>query len=746
MKKTLSILSCVLVAASMVMSSGCEKPQDEDKAPILTYDAHQDFDKKNAGPIWFYEVTNREGLWEKVGEYHEEWDGFLCTGAYGNAGVYGGGSCSGLAPAFEPTTGISHDVCFKFVCPESGDVTIPEALLEAKSDASAKGAKVSIVHNKEEIWSDTFDKSGADAAGKTVPEQKFSVKKGDVIRFKAHSLDTTAGNNGSFVWSIKVLYTSVTEDDGAQTDNEASSDPTSPKPTNPNNGGNNTMTDKGSIRYSPKNYAMWDAWSVVKGDEVHLIHLKNLKDGVNYDQAKEDLRGYGHAVTDDLLHWREQADILPVTGQPYDPVFRYTGCTIENDGTFYTYYTMRKGGFQRIGVATSTDMYNWTEYDKNPILVPDEKWFITYATDNASNHQKWSDSVDCRDFVVVKDPDGNGFWGYFVASADRGLTSPTSVVGVAHSKDLLNWEQKGIAYQPTGVSMPEMMDVFFYNGKWYMTISTAKNNGNLSAISDPFVTRAQIYMTADSPEGPFVENPSDNVLMGGQLDSGCCSRTVDFKGKKRVLYTDGNGGQSVISLPKDIGVDDRGNLRLYYSADLLPSLRTGELDTAIATQPTTTYAWDTRGGVWKKDGTGFSCTTDKDSWQGFLMKGMSANLEMAFSVTADSDFTSFGMLLSNKGDGRVLGDLNHILVLDKERSLIYLTDPSWDMGNCRQYKFRDNTAYTFRLLLVGNTLELYINDELVFNTGLAGGGANRAGLFVNNGSITVQDMQLFGLE
>ena len=128
------------------------------------------------------------------------------------------------------------------------------------------------------------------------------------------------------------------------------------------------------------------------------------------------------------------------------------------------------------------------------------------------------------------------------------------------------------------------------------------------------------------------------------------------------------------------------------------------------------------------------------------MKGMSTDLEMAFTVTADSEFTSFGMLLSNKGEGWVLGDLNHILAVDRERGLIYLTDPSWDMGNCRQYKFQDGTAYSFRLLLVGNTLELYINDELVFNTGLAGGGANRAGLFVNNGRIVVEDMQLFGLE
>lgn len=251
MKKMRAIFLCALAAVSLAMCSACgdgkapvstasgaqstttagantTSPKTASTAPADTtssadtsaeptnppaalpvYDAHQDFNSSNAGPVWFYEVTNREGAWEKVTEYHEEWDGFLCIGAYGNAGVYGGASCAGLAPAFESTMGIAHDVCFKFVCPESGNITIPETLLEAKSDPSAKGAVVSILHNDQEIWSDTYDKSGADAAGKTVPEQKLSVKKGDVIRFKAHSLDTTAGNNGSFVWNIKVAYTTA---------------------------------------------------------------------------------------------------------------------------------------------------------------------------------------------------------------------------------------------------------------------------------------------------------------------------------------------------------------------------------------------------------------------------------------------------------------------------------------------------------------------------------------------------------
>lgn len=505
---------------------------------------------------------------------------------------------------------------------------------------------------------------------------------------------------------------------------------------------------KSTIRYSPQGYRMWDGWCVKKGEEVHLIHLKGLAYGMAYDEEKESKRGYGHAVSPDLVHWTEQDDILTLeeTENDLDREFRYTGSTIEYNDLYYTFYTMRKGQGQRIGVATSPDLYEWEEYAGNPVLVPDEEWFITFANENVSNHASWGGTVDCRDMVVVKDEEGEGFWGYFVASADRGLTTPTAVVGVAYSTDLFHWEQLGIAYAPEGVAMPEMVDVFQVGDKWYMTLTTAKNNGGISVFSDPYITRAQIYAAADSPKGPFAENPQDNVLMGGQLDSGYSSRTILYKGKRRILYVDSNHGESVVSLPKNVDADEDGRLRLYYADDLLGNIRKTTLEDGIAVQANTSFAWNTRGGEWKKKNGEFSCITDKESWQPFLMKGMASNLELTFCVSADSDCTSYGIVLSGKGSGKLLEDLEHILVIDRTQNRIYLTDSQWEFANCREYQFEEYTEYRFRMLLVGNTIELYINDELVFNSGIDNQGANRAGLFVNDGSIRVTELMLYGLE
>lgn len=189
-----------------------------------------------------------------------------------------------------------------------------------------------------------------------------------------------------------------------------------------------------------------------------------------------------------------------------------------------------------------------------------------------------------------------------------------------------------------------------------------------------------------------------------------------------------------------------GKLRAYYAADLLEQLRQSALDTSIAAQPYTSFAWKTRGGEWKKTGDRLSCTTDPNSWQAALLGGVSKNLELCFTVSADSTATSFGVALTNATDLSGLDALQKLLVLDRKNNRIYLTDSTWELDNCRRYDFREGTAYEVRVLLMGNTLELYLNGELVFNTGVANLGRNRAGLFANNGSLTADGVSLWKLE
>lgn len=501
------------------------------------------------------------------------------------------------------------------------------------------------------------------------------------------------------------------------------------------------------VKYRPSNYMMWDNWCIKNNDEVHLFHLQGVINGINYDYDTN-LRGFGHAVSSDLLHWNEKSEVLSLYGKelPYEADFRYSGCTVEYKGKYYMFYTMRKWAGERIGVAMSDDLYTWTEYEGNPVIVPDARWFITYEHDSASpNIDRW-DRVDCRDMIVVKDNKSDGFYGYFVSSSDiLGFTSPTSVIGVAYSTDLLHWEQHGIAYLPTGVSVPEMIDVFEYDDTWYMTLTTAKDNGNLLAFSDPYITRGTIYATSQSPEGPFVEDYKDNVLLGGQINSGYSMRTIDYQNKKRLMYVDVNNGISVLSLPKTIGKNSEGRLRAFYAADLLTSLRKSEITPQIHSLPSNSFGWPTYGGRWTTQNDVFQCETDPNSWQAVLFEGGLNNIEMSFMIK-NWDCNSFGIVFANKVEQTSLNDLSHILVIEPEKNRIYLTDHAWDFQNCRSYKFSKDMEYKFRCILMENVLELYINDELVFNSGLYNSGNYLPGLFANNGNLSVYDLDIFALE
>lgn len=503
----------------------------------------------------------------------------------------------------------------------------------------------------------------------------------------------------------------------------------------------------GDIKYAPEEYSIWDSWVVEKDGTFYLIHLKGLKGDKVYDTNKENKRGYGIATSGDLLHWEEQDEILNAgdSNSEYVVDFHYTGSAIVHEGRCYVFFTMRKWGGQRIGVAWSDDMVTWTEYTGNPVLEPDPKWFIGFNPINygQSTSSVWTDRIDCRDFLVIKDPEGNGFIGYFVASAE-GIyeNSPVAVIGIARSNDLLNWTQSGIVYTPTGVSMPEMVDVFKMGDKWYMTLTTGKDNGGIDMFSDPYISRAQMYAVADSPDGPFVEDPTDNVVIGGQYSSGYSSRTIEVDGKRYMMYVD-NG---TISLPKEVRVNEKGQLRVYYAEDKIKTLRTGSLTTNIMGQPITSFGWQTHGGKWTGSGNAFTCTTDKNSWQAMVFDSTSKNLELSFTLDASSDVTQFGVVLSNATEFKNLDSLKNILVLDRAHDRVYLTGSNWELNNCRSYDFDMGCEYQLRVLLVANTLELYINDEMVFNSIFTNAGRNHAGLFANNGTMKVSNLELFKIE
>ena len=392
------------------------------------------------------------------------------------------------------------------------------------------------------------------------------------------------------------------------------------------------------------------------------------------------------------------------------------------------------------------------ELFENPVLVPDSRWFVTYTNgDNYQwNHPQWS-GVDCRDMVVVKAPQG-GFYGYFVTVADLGNHSPIGVVGYAYSEDLLHWDQRGIAYRTEGVGIVEMIDVYSMGGKWYMSLLTAHSYGCRNCFSDPYVNRGEIYAVSDTPEGPFIENLKDNVLIAGPNDSGYSCRTIDYKGEKRLIYVDSNCGDGVFTLPKTMKATSDGKLRVEYAEDLLAAIRVCSIEPEILVLPQNSFAWPTKGGSWTRKGDTLYGIAENRSWQSVLFNAVGNNWEMA--ATIDGTASSFGFVFYQadsidvvKGITYLEGGIMNAVVIEPSNHRMYVAQPyGWSPVGYRSYPFKTNQVYHFRVTFIDNTCELYVNNELILQLGMKNPGNNIPGVFLDSGSLQLKDIEIYHLE
>lgn len=114
---------------------------------------------------------------------------------------------------------------------------------------------------------------------------------------------------------------------------------------------------------------------------------------------------------------------------------------VEHDGTYYMFYTANEGSGpdskQRIGLATSTDLYTWTRYPINNcpgtsgdgcLYECDEPWTTWGAATGTWNQQ-------CRDPFVIWD-ETNQYWLMFATTKS---TNGYGVVTVSRSANLTQW-------------------------------------------------------------------------------------------------------------------------------------------------------------------------------------------------------------------------------------------------------------------------------------------------------------------
>lgn len=159
---------------------------------------------------------------------------------------------------------------------------------------------------------------------------------------------------------------------------------------------------------------------------------------------------WGHAVSDDLIHW-EELPIALTPDKPYEePLGCWSGSAVVKDDKMYLFYTSVSDEFgQTQSMAVSDDGIHFVKYDKNPIIP----------------HYPEDGSRDFRDPKVTKIGDE------YVMVVGSGKDE-TGKVLLYKSKDLFDWAYKGVLYENKEYgSVFECPDFFPFEDKYLLVFS-----------------------------------------------------------------------------------------------------------------------------------------------------------------------------------------------------------------------------------------------------------------------------------
>ena len=282
---------------------------------------------------------------------------------------------------------------------------------------------------------------------------------------------------------------------------------------------------------------VWDSWYLHDGSRWHCWYLKAPK-----SLGDPDLRHWnvsqGHAISDDLINWRDHSTALAPSENGWDDYTTWTGSTLAGeDGKWHYFYTgttrAEDGMIQRIGHAVGDDLENWERVGTGLCLDLKGPNSELYEVDYKG---RWHDRA-MRDPWVMKDPEGNGWLMFFTARVpDRSDVNDAGCIGFATSPDLMEWTLQAPAFVG-GWGQLEVPQVFEVDGTWYCLFCMSPDHqAQWNIDKNGPIGWGNHYLMADSAHGPW------RLPDGDGLDTKLeryAARIVDHDGLKILGFKDG---------------------------------------------------------------------------------------------------------------------------------------------------------------------------------------------------------------
>ncbi|MGC9400550.1 MAG: glycoside hydrolase family 32 protein [Anaerolineae bacterium] len=177
---------------------------------------------------------------------------------------------------------------------------------------------------------------------------------------------------------------------------------------------------------------------------------------------------WGHAVSDDLTHWRDLPLALAPTPGSCDADGCWSGCAVDDAGTPTLVYTGRRDDHETVCLARGgPELVHWTRDPRNPVI---------------SGPPAGLKTAGFRDPFVWQ---ADGRWWMLLGS---GIEGRGGAVLLYRSADLIEWTYLGPLFVSDGVvpdTMWECPNFFRLNERWVLLVSVLGGTG-VRAFSGDF--------------------------------------------------------------------------------------------------------------------------------------------------------------------------------------------------------------------------------------------------------------------
>jgi len=200
---------------------------------------------------------------------------------------------------------------------------------------------------------------------------------------------------------------------------------------------------------------MKDRAFIKHDDEWHCFYIVGSDSAIGWQNAGNEIT-FGHASTTDLQHWAIHPDVLASATGTWDERNIWAPDIIQRNDRFLMYYTgVDSHIVQQMGLAESTDLFEWTYSPLNPLYHPDTSWADW-------GPGRWS---NCRDPDIFRI--GDTLHVLNTASTRDG----PGAVDHAVSTDGLTWHDRGPLFTNDSDAVTESLQLIEHDGNWYLFFS-----------------------------------------------------------------------------------------------------------------------------------------------------------------------------------------------------------------------------------------------------------------------------------